>query len=234
MQTKQIIALGGGGFSMEENLALDRYILDQAPVSLPSVCFVPTATGDSDNYIARFYASFVQFDCKPSHLALFRRTEADLRNYLLAKDVIYVGGGNTQSMLAVWRGWGLPEILQEAWESGVILAGISAGAICWFEQGVTDSVKGPLLPLDCLGFLTGSCCPHYDGEAERRPMYHALVSNGGIAPGLALDDGVAAHFIGEDLHKTVSSREEARAYRVTRVDGSVNEATIDVEHLPKV
>ena len=144
---------------MEENPALDLYILAQTPSHNPKVCFVPTASGDSDDHIARFYSAYERLPCEPSHLTFFRRTVADLRSFLLEKDIVYVGGRNTKSLLAVWRDWGLDKALREAWQSGVVLAGISAGAICWFEQGVTDSVEGPLLSLDCLGFLAGSCCP---------------------------------------------------------------------------
>jgi peptidase E len=132
---RQIIALGGGGFSMEpKNLTLDRYVLVQARTPEPAIAFVPTASGDAESYIVHFYTAFSQLPCRPSHLPLFRRTP-DLRAYLLTQDVIYVGGGNTKSMLAVWRDWELPALLREAWASGIILAGISAGAICWFEQG---------------------------------------------------------------------------------------------------
>src|SRR5262245_43734347 len=121
-----------------ENLALDGYVLAPARVPQPAVAFLPSAGGDSANYVVRFYVAYQWLSCRPSHLSLFRRTP-DVRSYLLAQDVIYVGGGNTKSMLAVWRDWALPEVLREAWESGIVLAGISAGAICWFEQGVTDS-----------------------------------------------------------------------------------------------
>ncbi|MEW5876432.1 MAG: peptidase E, partial [Candidatus Zixiibacteriota bacterium] len=159
----------------------------------------------------------------------FRRTPADLRSYLLRQDVIYVGGGNTRSMLAVWREWGLPDILCEAWESGVVLAGRSAGAICWFQQGVTDSVADQLLPLDCLGFLTGSCCPHYDGEKDRRPSYHRLLLNGHIAPGIAIDDGVGVHFRGTAPCRVVTSRENATAYQVRVEDGAVREEPLPIE-----
>jgi peptidase E len=228
---RQIIALGGGGFSMEpENLALDRYILSQARVSEPAVAFVPTASGDSDNYVVRFYTSYQGLPCRPSHLPFFRRTP-DLRSYLLAQDMIYVGGGNTKSMLAVWREWSLPEILREAWESGIVLAGISAGAICWFEQGVTDSFADQLRVLDCLGFLPGSCCPHYNGEAERRPAYHRLLHNGAIAPGFAIDDGAAIHFRNIQVHRVVASREGATAYRVQATGAEVREEPLPVEHL---
>jgi dipeptidase E len=228
---RQIIALGGGGFSMEpENLALDRYILAQACVPEPAVAFLPTASGDSDNYAVRFYAAYLGLFCRPSHLSFFRRTP-DLRSYLLTQDMIYVGGGNTKSMLAVWREWSLPEILREAWESGIVLAGISAGAICWFEQGVTDSFADQLRVLDCLGFLPGSCCPHYDGEAERRPSYHRLLRHGEIAPGFAIDDGAAMHFVNGEVHRIVASRSGAKAYRVGVANGAVLEEPMEVEYL---
>jgi dipeptidase E len=228
---RQIIALGGGGFSVQpDNLALDRYILAQARVPEPAVAFVPTASGDSDNHVVRFYAAYLGLPCRPSHLSFFRRTP-DLRTYLLAQDVIYVGGGNTKSMLAVWREWGLPEVLREAWDSGIVLAGISAGAICWFEQGVTDSFADQLRALDCLGFLPGSCCPHYDGEAERRPAYHRLLRNGEMASGFAIDDGAALHFVNHEVHRVVTSRQGATAYHVCAVDGTVQEEPMAAEYL---
>ena len=127
-----------------DNLALDEYILEQANQPHPSVCFLPTASGDSPEYVVKFYAAFTKLDCQPIHLSLFRLPTADLAGFLLSQDVIYVGGGNTRSMLALWRGWGLNRILRKALENGVVLAGISAGAICWFEQGITDSVPGEL------------------------------------------------------------------------------------------
>lgn len=227
---RQIIALGSGGFSMEpENLTLDRYVLAQARTPEPAVAFVPTASGDADSYIVRFYTAFAELPCRPSHLPLFRRT-TDLRAYVLAQDVIYVGGGNTKSMLAVWREWGLPELLREAWASGIILAGISAGAICWFEQGVTDSFAGDLRPLTCLGFLPGSCCPHYDGEAARRPTYHQLLRTGEITSGFAIDDGAAIHFVNTEVHGVVASRRGATAYRVQRRNEEMQEEPLPVDY----
>jgi peptidase E len=146
-------------------------------------------------------------------------------------DVIYVGGGNTKSMLALWREWGLDVILREAWQAGVILAGLSAGSICWFEAGVTDSIPGDLTVLPCLGFLPGSNCPHYDGEAARRPAYQRFVAEGEIADGYAADDGVGLHYIGTGLERVISSRPEAKAYRVERHDGRVHETPITPEYL---
>jgi peptidase E len=212
---RQIIALGGGGFSMEpDNLALDRYILAQAAKPLPSVCFLPTASGDAADYTVKFYTAFGSLDCRPYHLSLFRLPGPDLASFLLSQDVLYVGGGNTRSMLALWREWGLDRILQAAWEQGVVLSGLSAGALCWFQQGVTDSVPGTLGVLEGLGLLPGSFCPHYDGEPKRRPAYHRLLAGDQILPGYGVDDGVALHFLGRKLHAVVSSRPHARAYRL--------------------
>jgi dipeptidase E len=230
-QQRQIIAMGGGGFSSEpENPALDIYILKQARVRNPKVCFVGTATGDAVRYIANFYRAYRQLECVPTHLSFFERTP-DLRSLALEQDVIYVGGGNTKSMLAVWREWGFDLILKEAWESGVVLAGISAGAICWFEQGITDSFAGELKEMDCLGFLKGSCCPHYDGEVDRRPSFHRLLKEKRIRPGYALDDGAAVHFGGDELNRVVVSRREAHAYRMQMQDGSVQEEPLQSEFL---
>jgi len=225
---RQIIALGGGGFSMEESPRLDRYILAQARAEEPAVAFIPTASGDSEGYILRFYEAFSRFRCRPSHLQLFNRTP-DLRAYLMSQDVVYVGGGNTKSMLGVWREWGLPEILREACEAGVILAGVSAGAVCWFEQGLSDAFAGELRPLQALGFLPGSCVPHYNGEAERRPTYHRLLKSGEMKPGLAIDDSAAVHFVNGGVHRVVTSREGVTAYRVEVRNGAVEEEPLPVD-----
>ena len=135
-----IVALGGGGFSMEpDNPLLDRYILGLTGKTRPRICFLPTASGDADGLIVKFYTAFGAERCQPVHLALFRRTVSDIRSLLLSQDVIYVGGGNTINMLAIWRAHGVDEILAEAWREGVVLAGLSAGSLCWYESGVTDS-----------------------------------------------------------------------------------------------
>ncbi|MFC4560137.1 Type 1 glutamine amidotransferase-like domain-containing protein [Virgibacillus kekensis] len=212
---QQLIALGGGGFSMEpENPLLDTYILNQSAKSSPKICFVPTASGDSENYISRFYNFFEKQNCKPSHLSLFNPPTRDLESYLLEKDIIYVGGGNTRNLLALWKEWDLDKVMKKALKQGVILAGISAGSICWFEEGVTDSFGDGLEPLKGLGFLKGSNCPHYDGEDERRLSYQEMISSGKIKAGIAADDGVALHYIEGALSKIVSSRPQAKAYQV--------------------
>jgi dipeptidase E len=229
-----IIAIGGAAFSAEpRNLAIDRYILDQTKKDRPNVLFIPTATGDADPCIAKFYAAYASLDAKPLHLSFFQRT-SDLRDVISAQDAIYVGGGNTKSMLAVWADWGLPDLLKQASASGTVLAGVSAGAICWFDQGVTDSWAGSLRPLDCLGFIPGSCCPHYDSEPERRPSYHALLAQGTVKPGIAIEDGVAAHYRNGRLERVVSSRERARAYHLTIASGVVREDPIAATVLEKI
>lgn len=226
---KQIIPIGGGGFYRDpENLALEKYVIKQSGAENARVCFIPTASGEPDHYVASFYAAFLKLGCRPSVLTFFKRTP-DLRSFLLNQDVIFVGGGNTKSLLAVWRDWGTGEILREAWESGVVLTGVSAGAICWFEQGLTDSFSDKLRPLNCLGFLPGSCCPHFDGEAQRRPSYHALLANGEIAAGVAIEDWTGVHYIGSEIHKVIASKRGARAYRVRAVYGSVQEEPLPTE-----
>ena len=158
-KTRQIIPIGGGGFYRDpENLELEKYVIAQSGAPNPRVAFVPTASGEPDQYVASFYPAFLKLGCRPSVLTFFKRTP-DLRTFLLNQDVIYVGGGNTKSLLAVWRDWGVDTILREAWESGIVLTGVSAGAICWFEDGLTDSFSAELRPLRCLGFLPGSCYP---------------------------------------------------------------------------
>jgi len=228
-----IIALGGGGFSMEpDNPRLDRYILSRARRTPPKVCFVPTASGDADNYIVRFYDAYTVDRCLPSHLRLFGRKIQDLRTFLLGQDVVYVGGGATGYLLAVWRMAGLDAVFREAWDRGVVLAGVSAGALCWFEAGLTDTLGQPLRPLrDGLGFLRGSFCPHYDGEKQRRPAFQQAVGGGAVPPGYAADDGVALVYDGTELGEIVSSRPAARAWRVERTAEGVRETELTPRYL---
>lgn len=217
---RTIVAMGGGGFSMEpDNPLLDEHVLRLARAARgrrrPRVCFVPTASGDSEGYIANFYAALARRS-EAAHLALFGRTIENLDAFLLEQDVIYVGGGNTANMLAIWRIHGVDRILARAWEAGVILAGLSAGSICWFEAGTTDSF-GPLAAFaGGLGLLPGSHSPHYDGEPARRPTYRRLIAEGVLPDGYAADDGAALVFHGTELDEVVASRPTARAYRVVR------------------
>jgi dipeptidase E len=235
MERRRVVAMGGGGFSMEpDNPLLDQFILSLARSSPPRVCFLPTASGDAEGYVAGFYRAFTSVDCRPSDLGLFERTIGDLESFVLAQDVIYVGGGNTASLLAVWRAHGLDQILRRAWEEGVVMCGLSAGMNCWFEQSVTDSFDlARLAPLhDGLGLLPGSACPHYDGEEQRRPTFTRLVASGELPDGWAADDGAGLVFAGRELVEVVTSRPRAGAYRVQRTaDGGVSEDPLPVRYL---
>ena len=226
-----IVAMGGGGFSMEpENPLLDDFVLGLTDKARPRVCFIATASGDSDAYIANFYRAFHDARADASHLPLFQRDGRDVRQFLLSQDVIYVGGGNTFNLLLLWRAHGVHTTLREAYRRGIVLAGISAGANCWFDACVTDSF-GPLAALhDGLGLVRGSCCPHYDGEADRRPAYHRLIQQG-LPPGIALEDGAAAHFQNGELREVVCSRPGAAGYRVDLVGDSVQEQRLEGRYL---
>ena len=228
----QIVAIGGARLE-PENDRLHNYVLSLVEKPRPKVCFIPTASGDSDSYIVSFYESFTADRCTPSHLCLFDRSVTDLRSFVFANDVIYVGGGNTANMLAVWRTHGLDDILRDAWNAGVLLCGSSAGAICWFEASVTDSFGG-LRPLsDGLGLLPGSMCSHYDSEPERRPSFQEFVAEGLIAEGIAADDLVALHFIGPELRDVVALDPGASAYRVSSAGGRPVEEAIPARHLDR-
>lgn len=232
--SRQIIAIGGAAFRAEpRNLAADRYILQQTGKTRPKVCFIPTASAEPADIIALFVDLYTRLGAEVTVLRFFTRTP-DVRELLLAQDVIYVGGGNTKSMLAVWREWGLPEVLREAWQRGIVLAGVSAGAICWFEQGVTDSWADRLRPLECLGFLKDACCPHYDGEADRRPSVHAMLQERVIPPVLALNDGAAAHFVGTRLHRVIAWRPTGQAFSVRRKGREVSEVALAHTRLRRV
>jgi peptidase E len=215
-----IVALGGGGFSQEESPLLDDFVLSLAGAEEPRICFLAQASGDSSDTIRRFYDAFTPKPCRPSHLSLFTRPNRPPREHLAAQDAIYVGGGSTPNMLAVWRVHGVDELLRDAWQGGVVLAGISAGANCWFEHYVTDSFGGELAGAAGLGFLPGTFCPHYDGEPKRRPGFARLVDEG-LPAGLACEDGVAAVWSGRELRELVTSRPDGRGFRV---DSSGEEA----------
>jgi dipeptidase E len=231
--TRHIVALGGGGFSMEPHKPLlDDYILSLARRRRPRICFIGTASGDHPGYIRRFNRAFAPPRARPTHLGLFERTVGDLHKFVLEQDVIFVGGGNTANLLAIWRTHGLDRALRAAWNAGVVLAGVSAGAICWFDCGITDSFGGYRELRGGLGFLGGGCCPHYDGEAARRPVLLRAARRGFPAT-LALDNGAAAHFIGTRLVEVVSSRRRARAFRVVRHGRRAVEEPLEVRYLGK-
>jgi dipeptidase E len=238
--TRRIIAIGGGGFLMERQPSLlDEYFVRATGARSPKVCFISTGAGDPEEWLAKYYKAFSKLGCRPSHLAFFRKPRRgsiplkQIERGLLAQDAIYVGGGNTRSMLAVWREWGLDRILRRAWKAGVLLGGMSAGAICWFKYGATDSVLGPgrSSALSCLGFLPGSCSPHFDGEPRRRGDFRRLISSGKLPSGIGIDDGVAVLYQDRTIAEVVSSRTGATAYRVARGSGTVVVAPLQATRL---
>lgn len=228
-----VLVLGGGGFStLDADSPIDDHILGLTGVEHPKVCFVPTASGDADPYIERFLAAF-DGRAESSVLSLFCHDPWGYQDpsALLEQDVVYVGGGSTANLLAVWRLHGLPEVLREAAARGTVLAGISAGMNCWFDASSTDSY-GPLAPFgDGLGFLAGSSCPHYLEEPERRETYLGWVGSGALPSGYAVDQHTALVFSDGVLVDAVSERPGHPAYRVERVGDDVVETELEVRLL---
>jgi dipeptidase E len=209
---RHIVGLGGGGDTPAQTALLNEYVLGLTGKARPCMLWVPTAVGDDPSMSESFYEAWAS-RAEVSTLATFPWPPENLRDLILSQDAICVCGGNTANMLAIWRVHGIDALLREAWESGIVLWGASAGMICWFEHGVTDSFGPELAAMDCLGFVSGSACPHYDGEEQRRPRYRELI-DGGLAAGIAADDGVALHYEGTDLAEIVTCRPGASAYRV--------------------
>ena len=224
MAERRIVACGGG-LVADEAGPLREFIIAQARRPRPRVCFLPTATGDHPEAIARFYRVAAGLDCRPSDLPLFHREVDDLRAFLMEQDVVWVAGGNTANALAVWRAHGVDQLLREVWEGGCIMTGASAGMNCWFEASLTDSFSLRRLQglRDGLGWLAGSACPHWDAEEMRRPVYRELVANG-FPAGVAAEDGVGLVYAGTDFAEAVSWRGDGAAFRVKRAgDGEVVE-----------
>ena len=219
----QIIAIGGGGFGRNPNhRKIEKYILELTGKEKPNVVFFPTASAENQAYIIQFYKCFTKMSCEPSHVTFFQRTPR-LDSIINKADVIYVGGGNTKSMLAVWQEWKLDKLLLKSYNNGKILCGVSAGAICWFEQGITDSWASNLNVMDCLGFLPEMACPHYQEEKDRRPDVHKMLKQGKCGPGWAIDGGAAIHFKNGKYYKSIQFYSDSYVHYVSIKNGVVNE-----------
>jgi peptidase E len=216
---RHVLAIGGGMLMPSDTIPLHvGYTLSLTGRPRPRICVLNTAVGDDPQYTLRMYDRMVNVNAEVRHLALFPMPNVrDPEDLLLSQDAIFVGGGSVANMLAVWRVHGLDEIFRKAWHAGVVLAGSSAGGICWFEGGTTDSYGLELRPFQAgLGLLPGSYCPHYNSEDQRRRLFHRLVSEGSLKDGIACDDGVGVHYIDDTLTDVVSDRPEGSAYRVLR------------------
>jgi dipeptidase E len=232
----QIVAFGGGGFSDGCSSALlDDYVVGLTGAARPRVCFLPTASGDADHYVVRFYRSFAASRCEPSHISLFRRETgvADPRAHLLEQDLIYVGGGSVVSLLGTWRAHGLDDVLREAWRAGVVLCGGSAGSLCWFSEAVSSFHRGVPRTVTGLGLLPWSNAVHYGDEPARRGAYLRAVA-GGMAPGYGVSDGAAVRFVGFELAEVVGAQPGASAYFVSADErGRVHERELPLRHLAR-
>jgi peptidase E len=230
----QIVAFGGGGFSMEwGNTLMDDHVLALTGVERPRVCFLPTASGDADHYVVRFYRAFSATRCEPSHLSLFRRETGvgDPYTHLLSQDLVYVGGGSLVSLLGTWRAHGMDAALRDAWHAGVVLCGGSAGSLCWFAHAVSGFHEGPARRIDALGFLPWSNAVHYDEEPGRRGAFVEAITDGS-PPGYGVGDAAALHFVGTELAEVVSSRAGAQAvYVCADGAGDVTERRLPVRYL---
>ena len=230
-----MLAVGGGMLMPRDAVPLQvKYAIELTGQARPRLCVLNTAVGDDPNAYLRFYDRLAETPARVRHLALFPMPNvADPEDLLMSQDVIFVGGGSVANMVAVWRVHGIDEFLRKAWHAGIVLAGSSAGGICWFEGGTTDSFGVRLRPFtDGLGMLAGSFCPHYSSEQERRPLYRRLVADGTLPDGVACDDGAGAHYVDETLAELVADRPEANAYRVAADGaGGAFETVLDVRFL---
>lgn len=215
-----------------DNGLLDKYILNLVPKEKPKICFFGTASNDGHEYRDMFYNFFNNKNCEPSHLS-FNDPPRNIGSFIMKQDIIHVGGGNTKLIMEVWKKHGVDKIMRKAWNSGIILTGMSAGAICWFNDGITNPDPGVLTRLPCIGLLKGSFCPHYDERTELRHAYKKLISEKTIGEGYGAEDGVALHFVDNDLIRIVSSRPGASAFKVCLHKNKVVEERLESEYLGK-
>ena len=218
MLHKNIVAIGGGGFGRSlGELKIENYIIKLVKNERPKICFIPTASGDNDLYKLNFYRAFSKLNCITSHIDFFSRTE-NLENKILSQDIIYVGGGNTKSMLAVWKDWNMHNILKSAYERGIVMSGVSAGAICWFDKGITDSFAGKLEIIECLGFVQGIACPHYDEEKEREPFVKEIIKSKRINSCICIEGNSALHIKNDFNYKSINFGNKKKCLRILKTD----------------
>ena len=225
--SRNIIAIGGGGFGRNPgDGVIEQYILDQANVEKPNICFIPTATGDNEAYKVNYYSTFSKLNCNPVHLDFFKRTP-NLEKLISEQNAIFIGGGNTKSMLAVWKDWGLDDLLHKAYKNGVVMSGVSAGANCWFESAVVDSWADDLQVINCMGFVKGNYCPHYDEEPQRRPSVKKFLEDEVFDSCFSSEGNSALHIKNESDYLSINFGKEKKSYKVSLVNGKVIEAPFE-------
>ena len=222
MHSKNIVAIGGGGFGRSlGSLEIEKYIISLISKKRPKICFIPTASGDSSLYKLNFYRAFSKLDCITSHIDFFTRTE-NIEEKVLNQDIIYVGGGNTKSMLAVWKEWNLHSILHNAYEKGIIMSGVSAGAICWFDKGITDSFADELAIIDCLGIVDGIACPHFDEEKEREPYVLGLIEKQFIKSCICIEGNCALHIQNDVKYSSIDFLKDKKSFLISKDNNRFN------------
>ena len=215
MHNKNIVAIGGGGFGRSlGTLEIENFIISLVAKKRPKICFIPTASGDDNLYKLNFYRAFSKLNCITSHIDFFSRTE-NLEEKVLSQDIIYVGGGNTKSMLAVWKDWNLNNILLKAYENGIVMSGVSAGAICWFDMGITDSYANELNIINCLGLVNGIACPHFDEEKEREPYVNSLLKRKIIKSCICIEGNCALHIKNGSEYKSIDFGNGKKCLRIS-------------------
>lgn len=228
--TKRKILIAGGGF----NTPFIRYMAELTGKERPKICYLPTASADSQAGTLTFFRNCAPLNVEPSMQESFIASTRQSRSWeevFLSVDAIVVSGGNTLNQQAIWRAQGIDVILREAWDRGIVLGGASAGSLCWFEEGTTDSRPKELTIVKCLGFLRGSHSPHYDAEPGRRPLYHQLIGSGEMKPGYACDNNAGLYFEDNEVRRVVSARDGAKCYHVSLVDGQVVERVLEPERI---
>ena len=226
MHNKNIVAIGGGGFGRSlGSLQIEKYIISLVNKKRPKICFIPTASGDNSLYKLNFYRAFSKLNCITSHIDFFSRTE-NLEEKVLTQDIIFVGGGNTKSMLAVWKEWNLDIILQNAYKKGIVMSGVSAGAICWFDKGITDSFAKELSIIDCLGIVDGVACPHFDEEKDREPYVNDLIKREIIESCICIEGNCALHIKNDFEYFPIDFGNGKKCFRVSKEKNKLNKETV--------
>src|SRR6187397_1299025 len=227
MATRKILIAGGG-----YNTAFIRYMAQLTGKRRPKILYLPTASADSAAGTITFFKNCAPLDVEPSVQNSFIESLSQTRSWeevLLSVDGIVCSGGNTLNQQAIWKAQGIDVVLRKAWDQGVVLGGASAGSLCWFEEGTTDSRPKELTTVQCLGFLKGSHCPHYDREPGRRPLYRKLIASGQMKPGYACDNDAGIYFEDNEVKRVVHTRPEAKVYYVSAVGGKAVEKLMEPE-----